>query len=252
MRYVFVKCMILIAMLSLSPYQSWAYEDDSRSILGSDLKEFWHIVRGGKLYDKWWEELELEVPNNSHPAYPATGKQKGPATWRCKECHGWDYKGNEGAYASGSHATGIIGLREMAGIDPEIIQMIIMDDTHRYFRDLIPRSATQKIALFVSKGQIDMDVYIDRKTKTAIGDPRRGARFYHTVCAVCHGIDGKLINFGDEKKPEYLGTVGVNNPWEVLHKIRFGQPGMGMVALTMMDVKDQVDILSYVQTLPVD
>ena len=55
---------------------------------------------------------------------------------------------------------------------------------------------------------------------------------YQTVCAVCHGFDGKEINFKDPPKAEYVGTVCKKNPWEGLHKIRFGQPGVGMVALT--------------------
>jgi thiosulfate dehydrogenase len=48
-----------------------------------------------------------------------------------------------------------------------------------------------------------------------------------------------------------VGTVGRKNPWEALHKIRFGQPGVGMVALTVLDIEDLVDILAYTQTLPV-
>ena len=40
------------------------------------------------------------------------------------------------------------------------------------------------------------------------------------------------------------------NPWEALHKIRFGQPGVPMVALVVLKVEDQIDILAYTQTLP--
>jgi mono/diheme cytochrome c family protein len=63
----------------------------------------------------------------------------------------------------------------------------------------------------------------------ACGNPRRGAAAFKTICAVCHGFDGKEINFKDEKKPEYVGTVCVKSSWEALRKIRFGhhpwQPG---------------------------
>ena len=34
----------------------------------------------------------------------------GADTWRCKECHGWDYAGKDGAYGSGDHRTGIVGV----------------------------------------------------------------------------------------------------------------------------------------------
>ncbi len=56
----------------------------------------WAISRGGQLYDKWWAVIEADAPKTTHPAYPAAGKKKGSTTWRCKECHGWDYKGRDG------------------------------------------------------------------------------------------------------------------------------------------------------------
>ncbi len=212
----------------------------------------WAISRGGQFYDKWWAVNEADEPEGTHPAYPAEGKKSGSTTWRCKECHGWDYKGADGAYSKGSHFTGIKGLRAMAGIDPETIHETLLNDTHRYTEDMMPHSAMRKLALFVSLGQIDMDRFIDRATKKAHGDARRGAQFYQTICANCHGFDGKELNFGDENEPEYVGTVGRKNPWEALHKIRFGQPGVGMVSLSVLDVQEQVDILSYIQTLPTE
>jgi thiosulfate dehydrogenase len=210
----------------------------------------WAISRGGQVYDKWWDVVEHEPPKETHPAYPAAGKEKGAATWRCKECHGWDYKGADGVYSKGSHFTGIKGVRGVEGIDPARILEIIKDKTHRYTEDMLSRPAMEKLALFLSLGQIDMDRYIDRATKKARGDSLRGAQFFQTICANCHGYDGKELNFGNEKEPEYVGTVGTENPWEALHKIRFGQPGFPMVALGVLDVQTQVDILSYIQTLP--
>lgn len=210
----------------------------------------WAISRGGQLYDEWWAVLEQEEPKETHPAYPAAGKQKGATTWRCKECHGWDYKGVDGAYAKGSHFTGIKGVRGVEGVEPARIIEIVMNKTHHYTEAMIPRSAMEKLALFLSLGQVDMDRYIDRATKKARGDTLRGAQFFQTICANCHGFDGKLMNFGDEKEPEFVGTVATENPWEALNKIRHGQPGFPMVALGVLEVQTQVDILSYAQTLP--
>lgn len=161
---------------------------------GIEETEVFTIMRGGALYDNWMAVLGADEPETTHPAYPAAGKQKGAATWRCKECHGWDYKGAAGAYGSGSHYTGIKGIRDYVGHEVGEIVAIIRDDTHRFGEDMIPKSAAEKLALFVSRGQIDMDLYIDRKSKKARGDPRRGARFFQTICAVCHGFDGKAIN----------------------------------------------------------
>lgn len=207
-------------------------------------------ARGGQLYDKWWAVLEAKAPAETHPSYPSTGKQKGEVTWRCKECHGWDYLGAAGAYAKGSHFSGIKGIRGKAGAPPKEIAAILRDKTHAYTPEMLSDKAVERLAQFVSAGQFDMTPHIDSATKKAKGDTARGARFYQTVCAICHGFDGKTLNFGDEKKPEFIGTVAQDNPWETLHKIRNGQPGIPMIALTMLGVQDQVDILAYAQTLP--
>ncbi|MFQ5773293.1 MAG: cytochrome c [Kiloniellaceae bacterium] len=238
----------------LAPAQGAPQEDKSENAEVSghahDMTDVWDVARGGELYDNWMAVMEAEPPKQTHPAYPASGKKKGAGTWRCKECHGWDYKGKDGAYGKGSHYTGIKGVRGVAGMEPEKIHQIIMNETHGFTADMMPHSAMEKLALFLSRGQIDVDKYIDRKTKVARGNPRRGAAFFQTICAVCHGFDGKAMNFKDEKHPEYVGTIAVENPWEALHKIRFGQPGVGMVALDVLGIEDLVDILAYMQTLP--
>ena len=237
--------------MMLGPIKAAAQETSPTSPI-SIPTNIWAISRGGQLYDNSWAVLEQDPPEATHPAYPADGKKSGATTWRCKECHGWDYKGVDGAYAKGSHYTGIKGVRGVEGIDPATIRDVVLDETHRYTEEMMPRGALEKLALFLSFGQIDMDRYIDRATKAAHGNTNRGAQFYQTICANCHGFDGKEINFKNEDEPEYVGTVAQNNPWEALHKIRFGQPGVGMVSLSVLDVQEQVDILAYTQTLPAE
>ncbi len=127
-----------------------------------------------------------------------------------------------------------------------------MDETHGFTEAQMPHSAMEKLALFLSYGQLDTERYIDRASKVARGNPRRGAQFFQTICAVCHGFDGKEINFKDADNPEYVGTVAVKNPWEALHKIRFGQPGVGMIALGALDIDTLVDIVAYMQQLPTE
>ena len=68
--------------------------------------------------------------------------------------------------------------------------------------------------------------------------------------ARCHGSDGKLINFKSPPKAEYIGTVAQANPWETLHKLRMGQPGVPMMSMLAFDIQDHVDVLAYTQTLP--
>jgi thiosulfate dehydrogenase len=216
----------------------------------SDPTEEWAIAWGGRLYDKWWEALEKDQPKQTHAAYPATSQQKGAGTWRCKECHGWDYKGAAGAYAKGKRFTGIKGVTGAAGKDPKAIAAMLRDKTHGYTAEMIPDAALNRLALFVSKGQHDADSFVDGATKKAKGDAARGRVLYQNQCAACHGFDGKSQNFGDEKAPEYIGTIGVDNPWEMLHKIRNGHPASFMPAMRGFDTQFSADILAYTQGLP--
>lgn len=245
-RYLRLSSVALGALVSLLLVN----HPESRADEPSAETEIFAIARGGLLYDKWWAVMEMDEPTASHPAYPAAGKKQGAASWRCKECHGWDYKGAAGAYGKGSHYSGIKGIRDMVGADPRRIAAILRAAPHSYSKGILSEKALRKIALFVSRGQIDMDQYIERATKKARGDAARGARLYQTICAICHGFDGKAINFKDENKPEFIGTVASENPWETLHKIRNGQPGVAMVALGALSIQDQVDLLAYTQTLP--
>jgi len=71
------------------------------------------IVKGGKLYDKWWKvNGGTEPTTDFNPVWASqtTNTRSGADTWRCKECHGWDYVGNLGRYSSGSHFTGFAGV----------------------------------------------------------------------------------------------------------------------------------------------
>ena len=74
-------------------------------------------ARGGALYDKWWKVAGVTAtePTGDHPLWASrpdmqSNTRIGSVTWRCKECHGWDYKGVDGAYSSGSHRTGFAGI----------------------------------------------------------------------------------------------------------------------------------------------
>ena len=125
------------------------------------------------------------------------------------------------------------------------------DKTHGYTELMIPNPEVAALALFVSRGQIDVEPAIHRATKKANGDPKRGARFYQSICAICHGFDGRQINFETAAEPEFIGTVANDNPWETLHKIRSGQPGVPMPSFGVLDLQDVLDILAYEQTLPI-
>jgi mono/diheme cytochrome c family protein len=204
------------------------------------------IVRGGRLYDNWYKEGKKPVPTTPHSAYPADKMyaNEPKSNWRCKECHGWDYAGSAGAYSKGEHFTGIKGIRSMAGAEPAKIVAMLKDETHRYAPVLDDR-ALRDLANFVGKGQVDMDEYIDRATNKAKDQGTPYNAYFVTICANCHGDDGRKI-----KTMHPLGKVARSNPWEALHKIRNGHPGEAMPALRVLDKQALVGILAYIQTLP--
>ncbi len=204
------------------------------------------IARGAKLYDKWFKVIKADKPKDTHSAWPAANtKKKGNTTWRCKSCHGWDYKGADGAYAKGSYKTGIKGINAMAGADTAKIVAVLKDDTHKLSGKMADADFND-LALFVSQGQVDMSKYIDYAAKAAKGgDGARGANYFNTMCAQCHGKNGDQPKDMKKTLAKQLG-----NPWEVMHKILNGQPGEQMPGLRALDHQIVVDIMAHLGTLP--
>lgn len=203
------------------------------------------VARGGTLYDKWYKVVKAEAPKESHPFYPAANEKyaaDAANNWRCKECHGWDGLGKDGAYSSGSHATGIIGINGMAGGDPAAVVALLKGD-HGY-GDKLAEEDLVDLANFVVYGQVDLAPYVDLATKASKGDAVAGGQVYNTVCSHCHGADGML-----PKGMPPLGSL-VGNPQEVMHKILNGQPAETMPALRAIDHQVSADVLAFLATLP--
>ena len=195
---------------------------------------------GGRLYDNWWEVLLNDEPEGRHPSYPADGEATGSKTWRCPACHGWDYKG----------AAGIKGVFGMAGSAPSVIKAILRDETHQYTPQMLTNRAVDRLSGFISYGLVDMDRYIDQASMMPKGDVKRGKIVFESICALCHGENGKAINFGSEDEPEYVGTVAKFEILEAFHKVRNGQPGQPMMSLITQPIQTQIDVLAYERTLP--
>jgi thiosulfate dehydrogenase len=232
--------LVSVATLALVSLLTW-----SGATIATEME--YSIARGGLLYDKWYKVIGEKAPGKKHPLYPAEGKyaEKASTNWRCKECHGWDYRGKDGAYSKGKHHTGIVGIRGMDGGDPAKVVALLKDSKHGY-GDKLSDEDLQDLANFVTKGTVDSDMYIDRASKMPKGgDKAKGAGYYNTVCARCHGLDGTEPD--DMKKS--LGKQ-MGNPWEVMHKIMNGHPDEQMPALRAFDRSVVVDILSHITTLP--
>ncbi len=226
--------LLALPLLAVAPLAASAAEAESS------------MARGGRLYDKWYKVIDAEAPKQPHAAYPSDKKYaaKPKANWRCKECHGWDYMGKDGAYSKGKHHSGIVGVRAAQGADAAAVVASLKGEPHGY-AGMMDDADFQDLANFVVAGQVDMDALIDRASKKPKGAGDRGEAYYHTLCANCHGANGTEI---DDMPP--MGKLSNDNPWETLHKILNGQPDEKMPALRALDMQVSIDILAYVQTLP--
>ncbi len=205
------------------------------------------IVRGGRLYNSWYTEIGVKPPSRRHPSYPTKGKLRNTsrATWRCQECHGWDYLGKDGAFAKGEHATGIKGIRAMDGVEPSVIVALLKDERHQY-GNLLSEHDLYDLALFVSKGQVDMHAFVDPETGEAKGDKVRQKSLYTTICSSCHSLDGMGVSL----KAPSLGDFARKAPWQTLHGILNGHPDEEMPPLRILDQQTIMDVMTYIQQLP--
>jgi mono/diheme cytochrome c family protein len=215
------------------------------------------IVEGAQIYDRWYAALGVSAPQGNMPIWSrqSTNTRSGLDTWRCSECHGWDYKGVSGAYASGSHYTGFPSLiTSTANMTEEdiIAHLKGEKDPAHDFSKYIDDAALQKVALFLKEGLIDDSEYIDSiSLKVISGDMAHGKQLFEETCARCHGVDGTTIIFRTEGVDEYLADVANRDPFRFLHRTRFGVAGTEMpigysIGWTPADGRD---VLMYAQTL---
>jgi thiosulfate dehydrogenase len=212
---------------------------------------------GGQLYDEWWVVLGVDEPTGDQPLWATqdTNTRSGADTWRCKECHGWDYRGADGAYGSGSHTTGFAGVLDASSLSSDELLAWFNGQANpdHDFSAAMGETGMDAMVAFIQQEMTDISSFVDGDGMVS-GDPRNGRDLFGDTCANCHGVDGKTHNFGSEDEPEYVGTLAVDNPWEFFHKASFGQPGEPMpqgraLGWTMQDI---ADVLAYAQTLPTE
>ena len=213
-------------------------------------------VRGGQLYDKWWAVAGVTTPTGNHPLYPQAGLQSGSSTFRCKECHGWDYKGDLGAYGPGSiHYTGIRGVFGTTMTPKELFDLLSADpDEVANGHDMDAYGMSEEdlwdVVRMTLEDVVLTNVYIDDDGLFRPA-PSSGQSSFDVSCATCHDFDGAAINFGSDEMPEYIGGLARSNPWEFLHKTRFGHPASPMPAseLLLWSVSEAAEVGAYAATL---
>ena len=218
-------------------------------------------VRGGQLWDSWWTVTAADPPSGMHPLYPEDGPLRGPDTFRCAQCHGWDYRGVSGAFATGPSYTGIEGVLNTQRSDADIFNLLKFSSVpggHGLGKAGLQDQDIRDLIAFLKDGLLDTTPYIT-PDGSFIGDADRGAQNFKQgtttgmQCIVCHGPDGRWLNFGSATDPKWIGSVADDNPWQMLHTIRFGKPGSVMPSWFGLrgDVQTAADIGRYAQdTLP--
>jgi mono/diheme cytochrome c family protein len=216
------------------------------------------VVRGAMLYDNWSAVLGSDSPAGNMPIWSrqTTNTHSGADTWRCVTCHGWDYQGKDGAYRSGSNATGFPGVYAAAQnlSEAEIAAALKgKNDPEHDFSTYMNDAAISDLAKFIKSALIDDSKYIDPQALSVIGgDAAQGKMLFADQCASCHGADGAKIQFRFEGRDATLGTIAIIDPWRFLHKTRYGTPGTEMVIGATLGWTEQEgrDVLLYAQSLP--
>lgn len=208
------------------------------------------VVKGGGMYDKWWVAASATEPTVEHPFWStqSTNTRTGSTTWRCKECHGWDYKGADGAYdTDNSHFTGFTGIFATTLSPQQVFDELKTGHSFGGMTNLTDADLWD-LTKFVKEGQLDIDDILD-DAGVFIGASEDGDPLYAANCSGCHGADGlSEVTPGFDAFPGFLSN---ENPWEFQHKVRFGQPGTGMPALLNLITQQEVANLSaFAQTLP--
>ncbi len=223
-----------------------------------DVLETADVFRGGALYDKWWVIAGLPEPTTDHPLWATrpdmiSNPSTGAATHRCQECHGWDYKGVDGQYGSGVHKTGFPGVFGSQLTATQMFKLLREEDTaypngHGFGQLGLSDEDLWDLVKFLQEGVIDTDLYVDG-ANVIQGNTTTGQTNYTNVCAFCHGADGTgFLPSGHDT----LGEIGDNDPWKLIHKIRYGQPASPMpnAQSSGWNLNQVIDTGAYVQTLP--
>jgi thiosulfate dehydrogenase len=220
------------------------------------------LARGGKLYDNW-QAVTGVTPDGDNPAYASTqGTAKGAATWRCRECHGVDYRGADGNYGSGSHFTGVMGLVASANKSQEELFAAIHDGVDGtgsfHYGTYLSDDDVWDLVRFIRAGIADVTPYLDSAGNPLNGDVANGKVRYGELCVRCHGEDGTKINFGNASRGPRFIRDETGNGFNFVHRVRFGLASdlaeldaeMPAAIDAGWTVKDAVDVLTYARTLP--
>lgn len=245
--------------------------DNTQSSRDGDLDVSRGSLRlGGLMWDRWWRVTGDAEPTDTFPLYASTeGTRSGADTWRCAECHGFDYRGAAGRYGQGTHFTGVPGVLDRVGTRTrqELFDIIATGTPpgsggsavtpEHAFGGVLSDLEIFSLVRFLIDGLVDTTLVVDPPTGISNGDAERGATLFESdvtgPCALCHGGFGKAIPVAEEDgEPGSVGTASRRDPERALHRIRWGIPGSPMpdAVGAALPLADHNDLLAFGQTLP--
>lgn len=221
-------------------------------------------LKGGRLYAAWDIVLGVELPIESHQLWVYEDELT-PSSWRCVNCHDWDYQGKRIRVFEEEEVDGDLSVGDPVELEyPSLLSMFAdseediikwLDGTnsrdHDFSRYLSPE-AMLDLSAFLSAGVIAPNLVADPNSGVVSGSSALGEDLYKQGCRECHGPEGAKINFGTISQPWFLGNVGASNPWRAAHIVRFGHTKGEFDSTGNLgwSFNQQIDLLAYLQILP--
>jgi mono/diheme cytochrome c family protein len=203
----------------------------------------WADSIGGQLYSDWPQVMLFRGPFAKHPLWTGSPSAINTETWRCVNCHGWDYRGGEGVGGDLGVIPKVPGLRHLVGADRRTVADGITKGDHGFAANQLSADALRFLVDFLIEGQRAV-VDLAEKARRSGADAGAGAARYANICRVCHGPNGARLNLGSERFPATLPTLARTKPWKFLHGVRFGHAGV-MPSFVMFEEAEFLNLLTY-------
>ena len=233
-------------------------------------------IIGGRLYDKFWaSETGWDQSDPNLTTFNSSSN-----FFRCKQCHAWDRLGSAASYISRAPSTSrpnvsSLNLKQAAAsmTQQELFDAIkrstgrrsLSADLSTYdpatnptvgdqmpdYSEFMEDGPIWDLVLFLQEQAIDTDVLYTGSTTGTYptgsitysnigmgGNAANGDATYAAGCTACHGADGTLILVDGSFS---VGSFLRAKPYEMQHKVKFGQLGTGMGSL-VTDLTEMLDL----------
>ncbi|MGD2215848.1 MAG: hypothetical protein PVJ64_03790 [Gemmatimonadales bacterium] len=269
---------LALALVALTLVVTAACDDEETTGVPDDPPEFTNAdgINGGTMYDKFWTP---ETGWNQGDPNLATFNNFSNF-FRCKQCHAWDRMGNAASYIgrapsrSRPNVSSVDLIEHTEHHTPQELFDALWSSTGRRsvsadlstydpatnstvgdqmpdLSEIMTEAQVWDLVKFLKEEANDTDLLYDFNTTGTYptgsitysnigmgGDATNGDAIYAAECAGCHGADGTAIVVDGEFT---VGSFLRAKPYEVQHKVKFGQPGTSMGSI-LTDINDILDL----------